>query len=72
MKYQVFARINPGDDLIDVGNVDAPNDRLAKTYARTTFDEEDWDRMVIVPRAALLEVTDEAGKRPDSPEEETA
>jgi hypothetical protein len=72
MKYQVFARINPGDDLIDVGNVDAPNDRLAKTYARTTFDEEDWDRMVIVPRDALLEVTDAEGKRPDSLEEETA
>lgn len=67
MKYQVFARVNAGDDLVDVGNVDAPNDRLAKAFARTTFDEEDWDRMVVVPRDDLLEVTRTDGIRPDSP-----
>lgn len=69
MKYQVFARIKPGDDLIDVGQVDAPTDSLAKTYARTTYDEEDWDRMVVVPTEALLEVTGDEGQRPDSPTE---
>ncbi|MBV0902897.1 phenylacetic acid degradation PaaB family protein [Haloarcula salina] len=57
MKYEVFARIRAGDELIHVGNVDAPDDRLVKTYARTTFDEEDWDRMVAVPRDELIEVT---------------
>jgi len=57
MKYEVFARIRAGEDLIHVGNVDAPDDRLVKTYARTTFDEEDWDRMVAVPREELIEVT---------------
>ncbi|WP_424005725.1 phenylacetic acid degradation PaaB family protein (plasmid) [Haloarcula salina] len=57
MKYEVFARIRAGEDLIHVGNVDAPDDRLVKTYARTTFDEEDWDRMVAVPRDELIEVT---------------
>lgn len=58
MKYEVFARIRAGDDLIHVGNVDAPDDRLAASFARTTFNEESWDRMVAVPRASLVEVTD--------------
>jgi 1,2-phenylacetyl-CoA epoxidase PaaB subunit len=57
MKYEVFARIRAGDELIHVGNVDAPDDKLVKTYARTTFDEEDWDRMIAVPRDELVEVT---------------
>lgn len=57
MKYEVFARIRAGEDLLHVGNVDAPDDRLVKTYAKTTFDEEDWDRMVAVPREELIEVT---------------
>ncbi|MDT3437744.1 phenylacetic acid degradation PaaB family protein [Haloarcula sp. 1CSR25-25] len=58
MKYEVFARIRAGDELLHVGNVDAPNDKLVKTYAKTTFDEEDWDRMVAVPREELIEVTE--------------
>ena len=66
MKYEVFARIRAGDDLIHVGNVDAPNDRLAESYARTTFDEESWDRMVAVPRDALVEVGGGV-KRAESP-----
>jgi hypothetical protein len=65
MKYEVFARIGPGDELINVGNVDADSDRLARTYARTTFDEEDWDRLVIVRREYLIEVTGDA--MPDAP-----
>ncbi|MBX0325322.1 phenylacetic acid degradation PaaB family protein [Halomicroarcula sp. F13] len=60
MKYEVFARIRPGEELIHVGNVDAPDDKIVKTYARTTFDEEDWDRMIAVPRAEIVEV---AGKQ---------
>jgi 1,2-phenylacetyl-CoA epoxidase PaaB subunit len=65
MKYEVFARISAGDELIHVGNVDAPDERLVKTYARSTFDEEDWDRMVAVPRRELIEVT--GAQRAESP-----
>jgi len=65
MKYEVLARNRPGDETILVGNVDAPNDRLAKAYARTTFDEEDWDYLAVVPRDDLVEVP-EKGQLPDA------
>jgi hypothetical protein len=66
MKYEVFARINAGDELINVGNVDAENDRLAKVYAYRTFDEEDWDRLAVVRREHVLDATN-VGQMPDSP-----
>jgi hypothetical protein len=66
MKYEVFARINAGDDLINVGNVEAVNDRLAKVYAYRTFDEEEWDRLVVVRREHVLDATN-VGRMPDSP-----
>jgi hypothetical protein len=55
-------------DLQHVGNVDAPSDRLARSYAYTTFDEEDWDRLVAVRREHLLDATGE-GRMPDTPGE---
>ena len=61
MKYEVFARINQGDDTKHIGNVTAKSDRLAKMYAHTTFDEEDWDYLAVVRQDDLLEVT---GSRP--------
>lgn len=57
MNYEVLTRINPGDDLIHVGSVEAPSDKLAKNYARTTYDEEDWSYMVLVRREDLIKVT---------------
>ena len=66
MKYEVFARINAGDELINVGNVDADNDRLSKVYAYRTFDEEDWDRLVVVRREHMVEATN-VGTMPDTP-----
>lgn len=56
MRYEVFARINKGDETIHIGTVTAETDRLAKVYARTTFDEEDWDYLAVVRREALVEV----------------
>lgn len=56
-RYEVFARINEGDDLIHIGNVSAPNDRLARTYAHNTFDEEDWADMFVVRSADLIDVS---------------
>lgn len=60
MKYEVFARVNQGDDTIHIGNVTAKSDRLAKVYARNTFNEEDWDRLAVVREGHLLDVEGEA------------
>ncbi|UIP01493.1 phenylacetic acid degradation PaaB family protein (plasmid) [Halobaculum sp. CBA1158] len=57
MNYEVLTRISPGDDLIHVGSVEAPSDKLAKNYADTTYDEEDWSVMVLVRREDLIKVT---------------
>lgn len=65
MKYEVFARLNAGDDLLNIGTVDADTDRLARTYAKSTYDEEDWDRLVVVRQEYLLEV--KGDQRPDAP-----
>lgn len=56
-KYEVFARNQQGDDIVHVGSVRAQSDRLAKTYAHNTFDEEDWNYMAVVREDDLLEVT---------------
>lgn len=61
MKYEVFARINQGDDTIHIGSVRAQSDRLARMHAHNTFDEEDWNFLAIVREEGLLEVT---GDRP--------
>lgn len=68
MKYEVFARINQGDETLHIGNVRAQNDRLARMYAHNTFDEEDWDFLAVVREDDLIEVTGErptAGVRAD-------
>jgi 1,2-phenylacetyl-CoA epoxidase PaaB subunit len=61
MKYEVFARINQGDETLHIGNVRAQSDRLARMYAHNTFDEEDWDFLAVVREDNLIEVT---GERP--------
>lgn len=65
MKYEVLARVKPGEETIVVGNLEAPNDRLAKAYARTTYDEEDWDYLAVVAREDVIEVP-EKGQVPDA------
>ncbi|WP_280537190.1 phenylacetic acid degradation PaaB family protein [Halopenitus sp. POP-27] len=54
--YEVFARINQGDETLNIGNVQADSDRLAKLYAHNTFDEEDWDFLAVVRREDVHEV----------------
>ncbi|WP_435077979.1 phenylacetic acid degradation PaaB family protein [Halococcus sp. AFM35] len=56
MKYEVFARLNAGDETIHVGRVEADTDTLARSFARTAYDEEDWDYMAVVRREHVLEV----------------
>lgn len=65
MKYEVLARVKPGEETMVVGTLEAPNDRLAKAYARTTYDEEDWDYLAVVAQEDLVEVP-EKGQVPDA------
>ena len=54
--YEVFAKIKPEDPLHHVGNVIAPDARLAQVYAFTTYQEWSWAEMLIAPRRAIVPV----------------
>ena len=56
MIYEIFARKTRGEALRHIGNLNAPDDELAKVYAFNTYDEEKWFDMYIVPRERFLEV----------------
>lgn len=53
-EYAVFARKLRVEPLRQVGSVVAPDDELAKAYARATYDEERWVEMMIVPKASVI------------------
>ncbi|SFS90639.1 phenylacetic acid degradation PaaB family protein [Halostagnicola kamekurae] len=63
MKYEVFARINQGDDTLHIGTVTAQSDKLAQMYAYNTFDEEDWNYLAVVREENLHEVSGEQPER---------
>ena len=56
MIYEVFARKSRGEPIRHIGSVHAPDDDLARVYAYTTYDEEKWFDMWVVPQDRLLEV----------------
>ena len=56
MIYEVFARKSRGEPLRHIGNLNAPDDALARVYAYQTYDEERWFDMWVAPRDRLLEV----------------
>ncbi|HEX6307350.1 MAG TPA: hypothetical protein VFZ69_04125 [Longimicrobiales bacterium] len=56
MIYEVFARKTRGEPLRHIGNLNAPDDELAKVYAFNTYDEEKWFDMFVAPRDRFLEV----------------
>ena len=60
--YEVFARKSRGDPLRHIGYVDAPGVELARVYAWTTYDEENWFEMCVVPRREVIPVN-----RPEGP-----
>jgi 1,2-phenylacetyl-CoA epoxidase PaaB subunit len=66
-RYEVFARRNGGDDTVHLGNVAAKSDRLAKMYAHSTYDEEDWDFLAVVREEDLLEVQSTAMRQGGAP-----
>lgn len=53
-EYAVFARKLRVEPLRQVGSVVAPDDELAKAYARATYDEERWVEMMIVPKDSVI------------------
>ena len=59
--YEVFARKERGDPLAHVGYVDAPDDELARVYAWTTYDEQNWFEMCVVRRSEVIPVNREDG-----------
>jgi hypothetical protein len=54
--YEVFAKFKPDDPLHHIGNVIAPDTKLAQVYAFTTYQEWAWAEMIIAPRRAILPV----------------
>jgi len=54
--YEVFARKSRGEPLRHIGNLNAPDDELARVYAYDTYDEEKWFDMFVVDRAHFHEV----------------
>lgn len=56
MIYEVLARKARGEPLRVIGNLNAPDDDLAKVYAYQTYDEEKWFDMWVVPRDRMVEV----------------
>ena len=56
MVYEVFARKTRGEPLRHIGNLNAPDDELARVYAFNTYDEEKWFDMFVVARDRFLEV----------------
>jgi hypothetical protein len=58
--YDVFARIKPEDPMRYVGNVIAPDAKLARVYAFTMYQEWAWSEMFIVPRRAVVRLIETA------------
>jgi len=56
MIYEVFARKSRGEPLRHIGNLNAPDDELARVYAFNTYDEEKWFDMFVVARERFIEV----------------
>ena len=56
MIYEVFARKARGEPLRHIGNLNAPDDELARVYAFQTYDEEKWFDMFVTPRDRFIEV----------------
>ena len=54
--YDVFARKDRGDSLAHIGYIDALDVETAKVYAWTTYDEQNWFEMCVVPRSAIIPV----------------
>jgi phenylacetate-CoA oxygenase PaaH subunit len=57
--FEVFRQERPGQPFQHGGSIDAPDERFAELYARELYGRRRESHAVwVVPRAAILEVTD--------------
>jgi 1,2-phenylacetyl-CoA epoxidase PaaB subunit len=54
--YEVFARKTREEPLRHIGYVNALTGNLARVCAWTTYDEQNWFEMCVVPRSSILAV----------------
>jgi 1,2-phenylacetyl-CoA epoxidase PaaB subunit len=59
--YEVFARKTREEPLRHIGYINAVSPELARVCAWTTYDEQNWFEMSVIPRAAILAVKVEGG-----------
>lgn len=57
--FEVFARKNHEEPLMHIGSINAADEDLAKVYAWTMYDEENWVEMCVVPRDSVIQITHE-------------
>ena len=56
MVYEVFGRISSEQELMHIGYVNAPGVELAKVYAHTVYNEENWIELCVVKREDIIPV----------------
>ena len=54
--YEVFGRISSLEPLMHIGYVNAPGNDLAKVYAHTVYNEENWIELCVVKREDVIPV----------------
>ncbi|MCH8929014.1 MAG: hypothetical protein IIB39_09910 [Candidatus Marinimicrobia bacterium] len=54
--FEVFGRISSLEPLMHVGYVNAPGIDLAKVYAHTVYNEENWIELCVVNRGDIIPV----------------
>lgn len=52
--FEVFAKFKAQEPLHHIGNVVAPDSRLACEYAYRLYDEWTWSEMILVPRKEIV------------------
>jgi len=60
--FEVFGRISSLEPLMHVGYVNAPGIELAKVYAHTVYNEENWIELCVVNREDIIPVYNEDEK----------
>ncbi len=54
--YEVFGRMSSEEELMHIGYVNAPGVELAKVYAHTVYNEENWIELCVVKREDIIPV----------------
>ncbi len=60
--FEVFGRISSLEPLMHIGYVNAPGIDLAKVYAHTVYNEENWIDLCVIKRGDIIPVYKEDEK----------